>query len=87
MAAVDEQDAIAALGQPLEMLLLRLVAGPEEAEIPQHDERVAFFQLFDGFVGKTLDVAMEIAGHINHGGTHLFHTKSLYKQAQNCYNI
>ena len=43
VAAVDEQDAVAALGQPLEMLLLRLVAGPEEAEIPQHDERVAFF--------------------------------------------
>lgn len=76
VAAVDEQKLVAALLQPFQLFLFHLVAAPQKAKIPQHDQGILFFQPLYLFFRKTFHLTVDIAGHINQALPPTFHQKN-----------
>ena len=66
VGAVQEQDGVGALGQPVQALALLFAAVPQKAEVPQHEKDVVFAQAAQLFALEAVQLPVGIPSDIDH---------------------
>ena len=66
MASIEEKDGVRPLAQPVQILLLGLAAVPHEAEIAQHNDKIALAGPAQLPVFEAVQLAVGVARKIYH---------------------